>query len=379
MTPDNAARTPARAERRPSRVPDVERRPAFTRGLAIGVDIGGTRVKAGVVTPDGEVLERVERATPTHSPEATEDAIVDIVADLRSRHRVRSVGVGAAGFVDETRSTVLFAPHLAWRREPLRARLVERTRLRVVVENDANAAAWAEYRYGAARGEESVVMVTLGTGIGGGIVRDGLLERGRHGMAGEFGHMTLVPDGRRCQCGDRGCWEQYAGGSALASAAREFAATGTPLAGALVDAVDGDVALLNGRVVAHCAEAGDPASADLIRDVGTWLGIGLANLAAALDPSILVVGGGVSAAGELLMGPARSTFTHSLTGRGFRPEPLVVVAQLGNDAGFIGAADLARTSPRRAEVRAAALRRRRSAAPARADRAELRHRGHRTR
>lgn len=321
------------------------RRTPLTRSLAVGVDIGGTRVKAGVVDAQGEVLERLVRATPTHSPEATEATIVEIVEELRSRHRVRAVGVGAAGFVDEHRATVLFSPHLAWRREPLRERLTARLRLRVVVENDANAAAWAEHRFGAAREEPSVVMVTLGTGIGGGIIRHGVLERGRHGMAGEFGHMTLVPQGLRCECGDRGCWEQYAGGSALARSAREFAASGTPLAGAILDAVDGDVETITGRVVSHCAEAGDAGAAGLLRETGEWLGLGLANLVAALDPGIIVVGGGVSAAGDALMEPARMIFAHSLTGRGYRPEPRLVVAALGNDAGFIGAADLARAVP----------------------------------
>lgn len=325
------------------------RRASLGRGLAVGIDIGGTRVKAGVVDVDGIVVERLTRPTPTHSPEATEATITEIVEDLRSRHHVRAVGVGAAGFVDEHRATVLFSPHLAWRREPLRERLTARLGMRVVVENDANAAAWAEHRFGAARGESSVVMVTLGTGIGGGIIRHGVLERGRHGMAGEFGHMTLVPQGRRCECGDRGCWEQYAGGSALARDAREFAASGTPLAGALLDAVDGDVETITGRVVSHCADAGDPGARGLLRETGEWLGMGLANLAAALDPGILVVGGGVSAAGAAVMDPARTIFAHSLTGRGYRPEPRIEVAALGNDAGFVGAADLARILPGRAE------------------------------
>lgn len=326
---------------------DPQRRSVLARGAAIGIDIGGTRVKAGVVDVHGRVLERLDRATPTHSPAATEETIVEIVTALRRRHHVRSVGVGAAGFIDENRATVLFAPHLAWRNEPLRTRLMDRLRLRVVVENDANAAAWAEHRFGAARGEDSVVLVTLGTGIGGGIVRHGVLDRGRHGVAGEFGHMLVVPGGRRCECGNRGCWEQYAGGSALARDAREFAASGTPLAGRLLDAAGGKVDAITGRVVGACAEGGDAAAQGLLRETGEWLGIGLANLAAALDPAVLVVGGGVSAAGEALMEPARGTFDHTLTGRGYRPAPRIAVAELGNDAGFIGAADLSRTSRRR--------------------------------
>lgn len=355
--------------RRPGRLSATVRhrglRSPVSRGLTIGVDIGGTQVKAGVVDPEGRVLDRCTLPTPTHTPEATEQAIAGVVERLRARRTVRAVGIGAAGFVDETRSTVLFSPHLAWRLEPLRTRLEQRLGLRVIVENDANAAAWAEHRFGAAMGETSAVLVTLGTGIGGGIIRHGVLERGRHGMAGEFGHMTLVPRGRRCECGNRGCWEQYAGGGALAREARDFAASGTPLAGALLDAVGGDASQLTGRIVSECAEQGDAGAAGVLRETGEWLGMGLANLAAALDPGVIVVGGGVSSAGEALLGPARDTFAHALTGRGYRPSPRIELAALGNDAGFIGAADLARPQSRQAEgpspLRRRALSRRRRA------------------
>ncbi|WP_067635249.1 ROK family glucokinase [Devriesea agamarum] len=333
------------------------------RALSVGVDIGGTHVKAGVVDHTGHVVERLTEPTPTRSPQATEEAICRIVSVLTSRHDVRSLGVGAAGFVDEHRATVLFSPHLAWRREPLRDRLQERLGLRVVVENDANAAAWAETQFGAAQGEDSVVLVTLGTGIGGGIVTHGQLERGRFGMAGEFGHMVLVPQGTRCECGNRGCWEQYAGGSALIREGRELAASASPRAQALVDAVGGDLNAITGQVIASCAQDGDPACTDLLRETGNWLGIGLANLAAALDPGVIVVGGGVAAAGRLLLGPAQDAFNHTLTGRGFRPSPRIVAARLGNDAGFIGAADLSRYQrarfPRR-EARLLTTRQRRS-------------------
>src|SRR5690606_6221738 len=153
----------------------------------------------------------------------------------RRGHRIRAVGVGAAGFVDERRTRVLFAPHLSWRDEPLRESLQDRLGLPVVVENDANAAAWAETRMGAGRGVRDVVVVNLGTGIGGGIVIDGALRRGRHGLAGEFGHMVVVPDGHRCECGNRGCWEQYASGNALTREARELAAAHSLTASRLLE------------------------------------------------------------------------------------------------------------------------------------------------
>ena len=174
-------------------------------GLAIGVDIGGTKVAAGVVDESGQVLDRERRETPGHDVEATESVIVDAVRALAGRHDVEAVGIGAAGWIANDHATVLFSPHLAWRDEPLKEALVGRIGLPVTVENDANSAAWAEYRFGAATGEPVVACVTLGTGIGGGLVVAGTLFRGGFGVAPEWGHMCMVPGGRRCACGNRGC------------------------------------------------------------------------------------------------------------------------------------------------------------------------------
>jgi glucokinase len=317
---------------------------------AIGVDIGGTKVAAGVVDAYGKVVARTRRDTPTTSAQAVEDVIAEVVEELAAEHDVVSVGIGAAGFVDAERSTVLFSPHLAWRNEPLREaverrireRLGRRIGRRTVVENDANAAAWAEYRFGAGTGESRFVCVTLGTGIGGGMVAAGRLERGRYGIAGEFGHMVLVPGGHRCECGNRGCWEQYASGNALGREARELAALGSPVAQGLLERVGGDVSAIVGTVVTDAARDGDPAAIEVLTEMGEWLGLGLANLTAALDPGTFVIGGGVSAAGELLLGPAREAFRRALPGRGHRPEAKIVLAELGPDAGLVGAADLSR-------------------------------------
>jgi glucokinase len=323
---------------------------AWTRP-AIGIDIGGTKVAAGLVDTDGRVLMRARRETPdrSKSPQVVEDTIAEVIGELRDHNayrQVMAVGIGAAGFVDATQSSVLFAPHLSWRHEPLRDAMRRRVGLPVVVENDANAALWAEARFGAAQGEDAVVCVNLGTGIGGGVLVDGSLYRGRFGVAGEFGHMQVVAGGHRCECGNRGCWEQYASGNALVREARELAVSGSPVAHGLLSRVDGDPAKINGPLVTQAAKDGDPAAVELFEDVGRWLGIGLANLAAAFDPGLFVIGGGVSEAGELLLTPAREGFRRQLTGRGFRPEARVVRAQLGNEAGLIGAADLARDRAR---------------------------------
>src|SRR4051812_25440489 len=207
----------------------------------VGVDIGGTKVAGGLVAADGTVLDTARRATPGASVADTEDAIVAVVTELvaRAAGPVAGVGVGAAGWFDRTGDTVLFSPHLAWRNAPLRADLAGRVGLPMWVGNDADAAAWAEYRYGAARGAELAVMITLGTGIGGGTVVGGRLQRGAHGVAGEWGHMRVVPEGRLCACGNRGCWEQYASGTALARSARQIARTSPAAAGGLLERTGG--------------------------------------------------------------------------------------------------------------------------------------------
>ena len=313
--------------------------------LSIGVDIGGTKVAAGVVDEDGEILRHLVRPTPSRSPEAVENAIVEVVDSLSDGLPVKSAGIGAAGWVDTEQALVRFSPHLAWRNEPLRDRLSERIDLPVIVDNDANAAAWAEYEFGAGRDSRVMTCITLGTGIGGALVINGRVFRGRYGMAGEFGHMTVVPDGHWCPCGNRGCWEQYASGNSLVRDAKALLAEGSPEASSLLHYVpDKDPAHLVGPDVSRAAVDGNQVAIELIADVGTWLGRGMASLAAALVPDLFVIGGGVSAAGDLLLDPARAAFGRALTGRGYRPVAGVERARFGNDAGLIGAADLARHS-----------------------------------
>lgn len=315
----------------------------------VGIDIGGTKVMAGVVDADGQILEQVRAETPekSKSPKVVEDTIAELVLDLSDRHDVHAVGIGAAGWVDADRSRVLFAPHLAWRDEPLKDALTARLAVPVMVDNDANTAAWGEWRFGAGRGEEHLVMITLGTGIGGAILEGGRLKRGKYGVAGEFGHMQVVPGGHRCPCGNRGCWEQYSSGNALVREARELAASESPVAYGIIERVDGQIADITGPLITELARDGDAMCTELLQDIGHWLGVGIANLAAALDPGGFVIGGGVSAADDLLIDPARDAFRRHLTGRGYRPEATIAKAQLGPEAGMVGAADLARLVARR--------------------------------
>ena len=225
--------------------------------------------------------------------------------------------------------------------------MAERIRLPVVVDNDANTMALAECRFGAGRGHRFVLCVTLGTGIGGALVLDNRVYRGANGMAGEFGHMQVVPDGHRCECGNRGCWEQYASGNALVRDARELVRSSSPMAHACARSWTETPTRSRVRRSPTPARDGDPLSIELLADIGRWLGVGLAGMAAAFDPGCIIIGGGLSEAGDFLIEPTRRRSRARLTGRGHRDEPVIVRAELGPNAGFIGAADMARSAARR--------------------------------
>jgi glucokinase len=307
------------------------------------VDIGGTKVLGGVVDEDGAVLVTARRPTPADDVAKTRHVIIDVVRELAEGRVIDAVGIGAAGWIDARRATVLFAPNLAWRDEPLRDSVSAGTGLSVVVENDANVAAWAEFRYGAAEdADDSMVLFTVGTGIGGGIILGGQLVRGAHGIAGELGHVQVVPNGHPCGCGRRGCVEQYASGNALVRFAQIGAKDDAAKAALLLAKADGDVSAITGLMVTEAAREGDPVAVDAFNQVGTWLGIAVADIVQILDPQVVVIGGGVIDAGDLLVNPARDSFYENLAQRAKSPIAEVREAKLGNLAGIVGAADLAR-------------------------------------
>lgn len=311
---------------------------------AIGVDIGGTKIAGGVVDGEGRVLATTRRDTAADDPIAIERAVVEVYRELSAAFEVDALGIAAAGFVNAARSTVMFAPNIAWRDYPLRHRIAAALGedVRVAVENDANAAGWAEFQFGVGRNVQDMVMLTVGTGLGGAVVSEGRLLRGAWGVAGEIGHMRVVPGGRECGCGQRGCWEQYASGRSLVRGARAAAAAAPERAARLLELAGGQPAAVTGPHVTTAAMEGDAFATELLAELGQWLGEGAATLAALLDPALVVIGGGVAAAGELLTRPAREAFGEHLSGRGHRPELRIELASLGNDAGLVGAADLAR-------------------------------------
>ncbi|NUO55946.1 MAG: ROK family glucokinase [Hamadaea sp.] len=313
-------------------------------GLTIGVDIGGTKVLGGVVDETGKVLATTRRPTPADDVARTRDVIVEVVRELAQDHQIEAVGIGAAGWIDADRSTVLFAPNLAWRDEPLRDAVSAGTGLPVIVENDANVAAWAEFRYGAAEdATDSMVLFTIGTGIGGGIILGGRLVRGAHGIAAELGHVQAVPDGHPCGCGRHGCIEQYASGSALVRYAQTGVKDDTAAGATLLDKAGGDIGAITGPMVTEAALAGDALAVDAFRQVGTWLGVAMADMVQILDPQVIVIGGGVVEAGDLLMKPTLLSYQEQLAQRAKSPIAEVRPAKMGNTAGIVGAADLARS------------------------------------
>ena len=311
--------------------------------LTIGVDIGGTKVLGGVVDSTGDVLVQTRRDTPADDPPETVARIAEVIKELAAAHPIDAIGIGAAGWIDAERATVLFAPNLAWRNEPLRDKISQAVGLPVVVENDGNAAAWAEFQFGAARdAHDSMALFTVGTGIGGALIIHGELVRGAHGIAGEMGHTVLVADGLPCGCGRRGCVEQYASGKALVRFAKAGAADKPDDAGRLLALAGGVVEQINGPMVTRAARDGDPVALAAFDQIGHWLGVAMADCVQVVDPQVIVVGGGVIDAGELLLKPARRGFEGALAQRGRLPVAEIRGALMGNVAGVVGAADLAR-------------------------------------
>jgi glucokinase len=311
--------------------------------LTIGIDVGGTKVLGGVVDESGNILEKARRDTPRQGGSELTKTIAEVALELMRNHKIKAVGVSAAGFVSSDRKTMLATPNIAgWNGVNLDAELTELIGTDVVIENDGNAAAWGEAVFGAGRGEAHMLLLTIGTGIGAGIVVNGQLHRGAFGVAAEIGHMRVVPEGHLCGCGARGCFEQYASGSGLMRHVREAIAATPDIARNLLALGDGTIEGLKGHHVTEAARAGDVVALAAFNTTAQWLGAGIASLSAILDPAIVVIGGGVVDAGEILLEPTRANMERKMPFSGKHPSPKLVAATLGNDAGLVGVADLAR-------------------------------------
>ena len=311
--------------------------------LAIGVDIGGTKVLGGVVDLNGSILRTFREDTPRDGGDALNQVIAHVVTELQTTHKTEHVGISAAGLVSSDRQTMLGAPNIKdWDGVNIAKALHKICGITCVVENDANSAAWAERVYGAGKGLENVIMVTVGTGLGGAAIVNGRPLRGANGTGAEFGHMRVVPDGELCGCSIRGCYEQYASGTALVRQAKAEISKNPESAKDLLARGDGTISGLLGSHITDAARAGDKIAINLLANSGDWLGAGIATLAMLFDPSIVVIGGGVIDAGELLLEPARKAMMREMPFVGKHPVPEIVAAKLGNEAGLVGAADLSR-------------------------------------
>jgi glucokinase len=315
-------------------------RPALLQATrcAVGIDVGGTKIAAGVVDADGRIVHEETVPTPRRQ-HLFMRRLLSIIKDLRSRYpQIAAVGVGAAGVVEPS-GHIRWAPNNTYRDLPLKQLLAEGSGLPAVVENDANVAAWGEARAGAGAGLNNVLALTVGTGIGAGIILNGELQRGEHGLAGEVGHIIINPiDGDQCGCGATGCLETMASGTALGRGGRR-AATNDP--GGLIAELAGDPSNVTGQTVHEAARAGDPSALQLFDQLGCWLGIGIASLVNVLDPQVVILGGGLVTTGDLLLQPTQASFERFLFARAHRPLPPIIPARLGPDAGLIGAALLA--------------------------------------
>jgi glucokinase len=312
---------------------------------AIGIDIGGTKMAGALVDEGGNILNELRIPSPTDDSEQMIEAIGSLISKLGEGEKVAAVGVAAAGFMSSDREMMYHSPNIAaWRNEPLKKRIESKTKLPVLLENDANAAGWAEFRFGAGAGSKGMIMLTIGTGVGGAIISDGVLLKGGFGIGGELGHAVLFPGGRECGCGQRGCVESYCSGTALLKAARELAVSNDSKAARLKELML-ETGELSGEQLYQAILEDDAGANELIAELGKSLGAAIASIyVPLLDPELVVVGGGVSAVGERLLDPIWSAVENSIPAKGYRPELKIVKAKFLNQAGLIGAADLARHS-----------------------------------
>ncbi|MGC4934945.1 ROK family protein [Gordonia sp. DT30] len=309
--------------------------------LTIGIDIGGTSVRAAVVDDEGVMLDTLRAATPPTAT-ALEHCLDRLVGELTSRWSAKAVGMAIAGFLTPDRQVVRFAPHLPWRETRVAEEMTARIGIPVFAEHDANAAAVAERRYGAAARGHNALVLAIGTGIGAGLLIDGEIYRGSFGVAPELGHLTIVPDGRPCSCGKRGCWERYCSGTALADTVVELLADDDWGRSQLAADLAADPGSLTGRRVAGAAADGDAVAVAAFAAFAASLGQGLAMIADVFDPDLIVIAGGVGTASGLYLDEAREHYARLITGAGHRQLARIRGTQLGENAGVLGAAEIAR-------------------------------------
>lgn len=311
---------------------------------SLGIDIGGTKIAAGIYDENHVLIHRDQVSTPTTAAAIDAQLASMYRAAKTEVGRIEAIGISAAGNVSSDRRTMIFSANIAaWMNYPLAARLSSLidNEVPVIVENDANSAGWGEYIAGAGKGSKNMVMLTVGTGLGGAFILNGQLYRGSYGMAAEVGHLPMVPDGETCGCGLRGCAEKYISGTALERFARAAVRRNPQKGARLLELAGGDIDAIRGEMVSQAAREGDELALYAFNKIGEWLGRTMAAISAVLDPDRYVIGGGVVSIGDILLKPARHNYVRFLEAAAYRPHAEIMTASAGNDAGMMGVADLA--------------------------------------
>lgn len=311
---------------------------------ALGIDIGGTKIASGVFNEKHQIIQRWQVPTPSTAT-AIDAQIASVYREACEQiGKISAIGISAAGNVAADRKTMTFSANIpSWVGYPLAHNVSEliHHEVPVIVENDANSAGWGEYICGAGQGSQNMVMLTVGTGLGGAFILNGSLYRGSYGMAAEVGHLPMVPDGEQCGCGLRGCAEKYISGTALERFARAAVRRRPQMGKRLLELSGGDIDAIRGQMVSMAAKEGDALALYAFNKIGEWLGRTMAAISAMLDPDCYVIGGGVVSVGDILMKTARSNYLRFLEAAAYRPHAKILIASAGNDAGMIGVADLA--------------------------------------
>ena len=308
--------------------------------LTIGIDIGGTKISAGVVDSSGNLIDSSKCSTPAEGGKDLISSVVNLVKELNKKYEIKGIGISIAALISSDYGTIVGAPNIAnLSKLNFANEIKEEFKLPIIIENDANAAMWAEFKFGSAKGLNPVMFFIIGTGVGGGLVIDGKLFKGANGIGAEFGHMCVVPNGLLCGCGAKGCIEQYASGGALIRYANEALLANPDKSEEVLSFGEGK---LSGTALTKAAKAGNELALAAFSKQADWLGLACASYSLIIDPQAIIIGGGVVDAGELFLAPVRAAMRKYMPFAESHVPPKIIAAKFGNDAGLIGAADLVR-------------------------------------
>jgi glucokinase len=308
--------------------------------LTIGIDIGGTKISVGVVDSSGNLIDSSRCSTPTEGGKELISSVINLIKEFNKKYEIKGIGISIAALISSDYGTIVGAPNIAnLSKLNFVNEIKEEFELPIIIENDANAAMWAEFKFGNAKGLNPVMFFIIGTGVGGGLVIDGKLFKGANGIGAEFGHMCVVPNGLLCGCGSKGCIEQYASGGALIRYANEVLLANPDKSEEVLSFGEGK---LSGTALTKAAKAGNELALAAFSKQADWLGLACASYSLIIDPQAIIIGGGVVDAGELFLAPVRAAMRKYMPFAESHVPPKIIAAKFGNDAGLIGAADLVR-------------------------------------